>query len=158
MMKRFVREPTTMRIALAVLAMLASISVAAAEPAAHPALAAWADAWARNDVSALARFYAPTASIFTSEARAPAVGPAQVHEALAQDSAEHAARALTFGRHAWRQHGPVAIASGMALARLVRGDGERMPMALRFSMVWIEGAEGWSILDQHLSLLEFDDE
>lgn len=147
-----------MRTACCILASLAGITGAAAEPAAHPALAHWAAAWSRSDAPALGALHAPYARLFTPDARVQAVGRAAIADALARDIEEKPGRSLTFGRHIWRQYGTLAIASGVALARVAGPDRTDIPMALRFSMVWIAEGEGWRILDQHLSLLEFDDE
>jgi ketosteroid isomerase-like protein len=147
-----------MRSACFILAALACISTAAAEPPAHPALAQWAEAWSRNDAAALAGLYAPCARVWMPDARVQADGAPGIAYALAQDSEDHAARSLTFGQHSWREHGVVAVASGVALVHLVDEDGSRTPMALRFSMVWHGQDGGWRIIDQHLSLLAFDDE
>jgi len=147
-----------MRTQAMILACLVAAAPALAEPAAHPALAAWAGAWARNDPAGLAQLYASGARAWTALARVQAVDGPTLGYALAREAEHTPPRALTFARHQWREYGKVAVASGLALAHPPGADDRVPPLALRFSMVWIATDGGWRIVDQHLSLLPFDDE
>lgn len=145
------------RIIIAVLVSLWFGAPACADEPQHPALAAWAAAWAGDDAR-LRALYSPDAHVFTPDARVQATDAAWLDDALARDRTGYPRRRLIFGRHAWRDCGGVAVASGIALAELVDADGVRTTMALRFSLVWVGGEGFWRILDQHLSLLAFEDE
>jgi uncharacterized protein (TIGR02246 family) len=147
-----------MRRLICLLVLLAATGTHAAEPPAHPALGRWADAWSSNDPATLAALYAPCAQVWTPEARVQATGRAAIADAVARAAEDQAARSLAFGHHRWLEHGSLAVASGVALVHLVGQDGTAMPMALRFSMVWRSDGRDWKIIDEHLSLLEFDDD
>lgn len=129
-----------------------------ADPPAHPALAAWAAAWAGNDPAGMARLYAPGAAAWTAQSRVQAVDGPTLGYALAREAESATPRALTFARHAWREYGRIAVASGLALAHPPGANDAVVPVALRFTLVWIATDGGWRILDQHLSMLPFDDE
>ena len=134
-----------------------TLATATAAPV-HPALAAWADAWTQGDHAALVLLYAPDAQVWTTRARAQATDEPTLDYALARDLPAGGPRALTFARHSWREQGTIAVTSGLALLHAPGADDSQAPVAMRFSLVFSRDAGNWTIVDQHLSLLDLDDE
>lgn len=133
------------------------LATATAAPV-HPALAAWADAWTHGDRAALMLLYTPDAQVWTTRARTQATDEPTLDYALAHDLPAGGPSALTFARHSWREQGALAVTSGLALLHPPGAGDAQTPVAMRFSLVFSRDAGDWKIVDQHLSLVDLDDE